>query len=264
MRQATVLETFDAPVSASGAVASLAKAVRRRPAARTVVACGPVVAGAPLIPVPTRPLELVPAETRLAGFPARLCTLPGLRQAAPFDLMRGEETRIAGFLSLNRDWDGVICLPGTQTRWAQLSAGEIVSFQTFVTDEIIQAMAVGLGANGRIGRDLDSDAFAEALGDCMSKPERLAARLFSLRAGKELGQITAAVAYSRLAGLLIGAELAAARPYWLGRQVAVVGAAEAALPYVEALAHQGVPATRADGDRMTLAGLTGAWRRLPA
>ena len=68
------------------------------------------------------------------------------------------------------------------------------------------------------------------------------------------------VARARLSGLLIGAELAAARPFWLGQQVAVVGANNLSQIYADALAAQGVPATVADGARMALAGLQAAYR----
>ena len=50
--------------------------------------------------------------------------------------MRGEETQIAGFLSEFPGFDGVVCLPGTHTKWVHLSAGEIVSFRTFMTGEL--------------------------------------------------------------------------------------------------------------------------------
>ena len=65
-------------------------------------------------------------------------------------------------------------------------------------------------------------------------------------------------ASARLSGLLIGAELAAAKPWWLGREVAVIGAHGIARAYIAALGQQGVPATEADTEAMTLKGLTAA------
>lgn len=49
--------------------------------------------------------------------------------------MRGEEIQIAGYLAEKPDFDGVICLPGTHTKWVRISAGEIVGFATFLTGE---------------------------------------------------------------------------------------------------------------------------------
>ena len=65
--------------------------------------------------------------------------------------MRGEETQIAGFLALNPGWDGVICLPGTHSKWAHVSAGEVVSFQTFLTGESFRAAVEPIGPAPRHG-----------------------------------------------------------------------------------------------------------------
>jgi 2-dehydro-3-deoxygalactonokinase len=73
-----------------------------------------------------------------------------------------------------------------------------------------------------------------------------------------LNGLAPATARARLSGLLIGAELAAARPYWLGQHIAVIGAAALARAYVDALGQQGSPAILAGGNSMTLAGLAAA------
>jgi 2-dehydro-3-deoxygalactonokinase len=186
--------------------------------------------------------------------------IPGVKQDNPADVMRGEETQIAGFLALNPGWDGVVCLPGTHTKWVQISAGEIVSFQTFMTGELFAVIGEKTVLRHSVAPvGWDDKAFIEAVSDTMSRPERLAARLFSLRAESLLSDLTGQAARARLSGLLVGAELAAARPYWLGQQVAVIGAGEVARLYGQALSAQGVPATIADGSRMTLAGLTKAF-----
>ena len=67
-----------------------------------------------------------------------------------------------------------------------------------------------------------------------------------------------ASAKARLSGLLIGAELAAARPYWLGQNVAIVGASGIAGRYARALSVLGVTPTLASGDMMVLKGLSAA------
>jgi len=65
-----------------------------------------------------------------------------------------------------------------------------------------------------------------------------------------------------LSGLLIGTELAAAKPYWLGQQIAVIGDSKLAKLYVDALATQAAPATQVNASSITLAGLTAAYQRL--
>ncbi|MBM7066286.1 2-dehydro-3-deoxygalactonokinase [Actibacterium sp. 188UL27-1] len=180
----------------------------------------------------------------------------GLKQIDPADVMRGEETQIAGFLALNPDFDGVICLPGSHSKWARISAGEVVSFQTFLTGEMFAALSQHTVLRHTVQSDRwDDAAFATAISDALSRPERLAARLFTLRAEALLNDLPPAPAAARLSGTLIGAELAAARPYWLGQDVALIGATDISRHYATALAQQGVPATIADVDAMTLKGL---------
>jgi 2-dehydro-3-deoxygalactonokinase len=71
----------------------------------------------------------------------RVSILPGLKQAVPPDVMRGEETQIAGFLAAAPGFDGVLCLPGTHAKWVQISAEEVVSFRTFMTGELFDLLS---------------------------------------------------------------------------------------------------------------------------
>lgn len=235
-----------------------------------VICCGMVGSRqgwceAPYVPVPAAPLGAVPVAAFCNDPRLRVLVLPGLSQATPPDVMRGEETQIAGFLALNAGWDGVVCLPGTHSKWAQVSAGEIVSFQTCLTGELFSLLAGQSVLRHSVTTEgWDNDAFAVALSDTLSKPETLAARLFRLRAADLLDAVPPEQSRAELSGLLLGSELAATRPYWLGQQVAVIGADTLARHYHKALELQGVPATLAKADAMTLAGLTAAYRQQKA
>ncbi|MFQ6551370.1 2-dehydro-3-deoxygalactonokinase [Aestuariibius insulae] len=210
--------------------------------------------------VPCEPLSGTPSK---ASSELDVRILPGLKQTAPPDVMRGEETQIAGFQALNPGWDGVLCLPGSHTKWVEISAGEIVSFQTFLTGELFASLSEHTVLRHTVVADgVDDEAFASAVSDAIARPERLASGLFALRAAHLLEDLSPKRARARLSGLLIGAELAAARPYWLGRAVAVIGAGGLSRLYTAALAAQGVPAIQADATRMTLAGLTKARNQL--
>jgi len=234
----------------------------------TVVACGMVGARqgwkeAPYVcvPCPTLPDGFTRAPTQNANLLVHI--IPGISQTKPADVMRGEETQITGFLARNPNWDGVICLPGTHTKWVHVSADEIVSFQTFMTGDLFAAIADHTVLKHSLNADgWDDAAFADTLSETMSRPERLAAHLFALRAENLLQDLPDATARARLSGLLIGAELAGARAYWLGQQVAVIGAGALAGHYVQALALQAVPATHVQSESATVAGLTAAYRRL--
>jgi len=181
---------------------------------------------------------------------------PGLSQDSPADVMRGEETQIAGALALNPNFDGVFCLPGTHSKWVHVSAGEVVSFQTFMTGELFALLSrQSVLRHGMASGGWDSDAFAQGLDEAISRPEKIGAKLFGLRAEGLLHNLPGAAAFSRLSGLLIGVELAAAKPYWLGQSVALVGVEKLSDIYAEALAKQGLTPRKLPSQACTIAGL---------
>ncbi|MEY8827468.1 2-dehydro-3-deoxygalactonokinase [Sedimentitalea sp. XS_ASV28] len=182
--------------------------------------------------------------------------LPGMKQTAPADVMRGEETQIAGFIARHPDFDGVLCLPGTHTKWVQISAGEVVSFRTYMTGEIFALLSDRSVLRHSVQTSgWDDAAFADAIDDALGAPQNLASRLFGLRAETLVNDMPAGVARARLSGQLIGVELAGARPYWLGQRIAIVGDPALSTLYQTALGRQSVPVELANGDAMTLAGL---------
>ena len=227
-----------------------------------VIACGMVGSRqgwceAPYRTVPCAaldPLRTVTAPT--TDLRLSVSIIPGLKQNQPADVMRGEETQIAGALRLMPNYDGVFCLPGTHSKWVHISAGEVVSFQTFMTGEMFALLSeASVLRHGMAGEGWDDAAFGAAVNDAISRPERIAARLFALRAEGLISGLTPAAARARLSGLLIGTELAGAKPYWLGQRVTLIGAEKLSAAYASALLQQGVQAQCLPVTECTLAGL---------
>ena len=228
-----------------------------------VVACGMVGARqgwaeasyrtAPCTPMGDALLRVETRDPRLDVF-----IVPGVRQLAPHpDVMRGEETQIAGILSRINDFDGVACLPGTHTKWAHLSAGEIVSFRTVMTGELFSSLCNhSVLRHSLAGDGWDESAFLAAVSDALSRPEILTARLFELRAADLLHGQDTGIARAVLSGLLIGAELAATKPWWMGRDIVITGSDKTTRAYASALAAQGLDPRILPADDMTLAGLS--------
>jgi len=229
----------------------------------SVLACGLTgLADRPdaITPVPAKPAERLPIRVSANDPRLDLLALPGLSQANPPDLLLGEETEVAGFLAGNPGFDGVLCLVGPRTVWVQISAEEIVSFQTAMTGEFFDILAGHSTISAAVASTgMDAEAFADAVSDTLSRPERLSQRLAALRGQHVLQQLDPSVARSRLFGALIGAELAAMRPYWLGQQVALAGPSDMVDLYARALDTQGVSAPRHASDGLALAGLARAW-----
>ncbi|MEX0276109.1 MAG: 2-dehydro-3-deoxygalactonokinase [Ruegeria sp.] len=225
-----------------------------------VIACGMVGARqgwveAPYSATPTAPIPVAPVRVPNTDPRIRAFVVSGLKQLDPPDVMRGEETQIAGFLFKRPNWDGVLCLPGTHTKWVQISAGEVVSFRTFMTGEVFELLRSQSVLKHSVGDGWDEAGFSDAVNDALSKPEQLAARLFGLRAADLLHEQDPGTARARLSGLLIGAELAATRAYWLGQQLAIIGADKLADVYASALGQQGAFVETVSATQTTIAGL---------
>ncbi len=170
--------------------------------------------------------------------------VPGIMQTSPPDVMRGEETQIAGYLSKNPDFDGIICLPGTHTKWAHISANEIVSFKTFMTGEIFLSLSERSILKSSVqSNDFDSTSFLEAFEDTYSNPALLSSKLFGLRAADLLENTSTKFLKSKLSGYLIGCELAGAKSYWLGQNIIMIGNNDLCILYQKALKKLGINTT---------------------
>ena len=182
--------------------------------------------------------------------------VPGIMQKSPPDVMRGEETQIAGYLSKNPDFDGIICLPGTHTKWAHISANEIVSFKTFMTGEIFLSLSERSILKSSVqSNDFDSTSFLEAFEDTYSNPALLSSKLFGLRAADLLENTSTKFLKSKLSGYLIGCELAGAKSYWLGQNMIMIGNNDLCILYQKALKKLGLNATIENTQNVTLNGL---------
>lgn len=220
---------------------------------------------APYLSAPCEPFDPLKFVTAPAKDPRlNLLIAPGVSQTSPLDVMRGEETQIAGFLSANAKFDGVICLPGTHSKWVRISAGEIVGFRTFMTGEIFALLSTQSILRHSLDEATNEAAFAEAAVDALTSPEQIAARLFSLRAESLLSTSEPGAARARLSGWLIGMELAAARGWWLGSNVALIGAPDVTERYKIALENEGVLAPEMAANKATLKGLCAAKTALEA
>jgi 2-dehydro-3-deoxygalactonokinase len=234
--------------------------------ATPVIVCG--MAGsrqgwaeAPYMTAPCAPPSIRNA-TRVDAADPRLDVriLPGIKQLSPPDVMRGEETQIAGFLADNHDYSGTLCLPGTHTKWVTLNGGRIERFRTFMTGETFALLSKhSVLRHGLSADDLDSTAFAEAAEHSFNAPEALTADLFGVRAAGLVADLGPAQASGRLSGLLIGAELAAvSRDFDLGN-TALLGSDKIAGAYHAALSQLGHASRQLDAETITLKGLTLAY-----
>ena len=156
--------------------------------------------------------------------PAKItAAAPGgaLTQTQPLGLLPiTSRLALAGLCRTSKDFDGVACVvDGDQSHWVQISADEAVSFQSYLTPTLTR----GLNAAEADSADID------ALSDTLSRPERLATQLSSAQLAEDP---------SATIGHLLGAELSATRPYWLGQRVALIATGPLAKAYAAAFTSQ--------------------------
>lgn len=205
-------------------------------------------------------------EVALAGALAPLATrlgpawiVPGVSFETPdrVDAMRGEETQIVGVV--DPGYYGVVVAPGTHSKWAEVGAGRITGFRTFMTGELFAV----LKAHSILGRLIeagppDADAFALGVLRALADPA-ITSLLFTARAEGLMGRIAPASLESYLSGLLIGAEVAgglSACP--ADATITLIGAPQISALYLEALGLAGrARVSRIDGD---VAAARGLWR----
>ncbi len=230
--------------------------------AMPVLACGMVGArqgwreadyrSVPCKPVSGHDLTYVDVSDRRL----KVAILPGICQHQPADVMRGEETQIAGLLAHNPDFAGSICLPGTHSKWAKIDNGEVSAFQTFMTGEIFALLSKQSVLRHSIHSDgFDEAVFLKAASFAIAAPSAVPGELFKIRANSLLHDQTPDQAAARLSGLLIGQELAACGATTTSDPVAIIGAQDISSLYHKALEIAGIDATIIKSAKASLDGL---------
>ncbi|WP_085909946.1 2-dehydro-3-deoxygalactonokinase [Kiloniella majae] len=232
-----------------------------------IVCCGMVGSRqgwveAPYISVPCAPPSIKQASrTEIGSFDVFI--LPGIKQLDHPDVMRGEETQIAGFLTKFNNYTGVICLPGTHNKWVQINEGLVRSFSTYLSGELFDILSQkSVLKHSLTDGKWDSTSFKNAVTEVIKNPETFASSLFPLRAANLLTNADTYSAYSRLSGLIIGSELASARSYWENKPITIIGENGISKAYTEALEALGNTVEHLNSEAITLRGLKTAYETL--
>jgi 2-dehydro-3-deoxygalactonokinase len=189
--------------------------------------------------------------------------LPGVCQklGGAEDVMRGEETQLLGLGSLTPGFSGVVVLPGTHSKWVELSGRRIERFSTSMTGEIYEVLATHSVLRLSMGGDLDGPerdvGFTAGLDTGIEAPQQLTAMLFKVRASALLSGRGPAWCAGYLSGLLIGTEIGGQRG-WLGAgqaEVPLIGSATLCALYAKGLARLDIKTRIVDATAATLAGL---------
>ena len=150
--------------------------------------------------------------------------LSGVSQFNPSDVMRGEETQIAGFLLNNVDFNGSICLPGTHSKWVNMNSYKIQEFTTFLTGELYEIVKKYSILNHSLNTtELDDEIVKSSAKLIIENPSFISNKLFEIRADNLLKNSNQTSNNSKLVGYLLGIELSGSRTYWEDKDLVIIG-----------------------------------------
>lgn len=255
-----------APDEYEAVLLELASDILEPDAITNVLICGMAGAKQGWIEAPYMPVPCAPAGNRPIKAPTNdprlnVHILSGLCQIAPPNVMRGEETQIAGYLSFDPDFEGMLCLPGTHSKWAHIADGKVQSFESIMTGELFALLSKNSVLRHSMHDDWDDEAFLGGVRQSAENPSKWISKLFAVRAA-DLISANQTSAKAHLSGLLIGAELCAIKENWLVNPVKIIGAPALADLYVAALSDLGCEASRTPQDDLSLHGLKAAYLAL--
>ena len=227
----------------------------------------------PYLPCPADLRALGEAALRFEEDDTPVAIAPGLscrsRLGAP-DVMRGEETQIAGALALQPALGTgrhLLCLPGTHSKWAYLEDGRVRDFLTALTGELFALLRDGstlMRAAQAVAdaRDDSNDGFDQGL-EAAAGPSSasLLHALFAVRSRQLIDGRSHDWALAYLSGLMIGADVRGAMPLFEAKgETVLIGDGALNERYALALRRLGCAASCLDGEQCALVGLRTLWR----
>lgn len=173
---------------------------------RPIIACGAVGSSEGVQRTDYRPVPMV-----ISDLPKHLVhahgihIVPGVKQASPPDVMRGEETQLYAL----SESIGAVCIPGTHTKHITVEHGRILGFTTEITGELRALLLAsgGLKPPAGIEQEFSEAVFREWVEHSLDTDD--AASPFAVRAARMTGELEPKYHTAALTGLLIGADIAA-------------------------------------------------------
>lgn len=225
---------------------------------------------APYAACPVRPSGIARAALRFESEGRAIAIAPGLscvNKSGVFDVMRGEETQIAGALHLDPSLARgrrLLCLPGTHTKWVLLEDGAVIQFQSALSGELFDLLnRHSVLARGSDPAGTGNEAFARGVALAAAQSQAgLLHLLFSTRSRQMDGGISKAEAASYLSGLIVGADVTGALNLFSADAVTLVCTPSLGALYGRVLSDYKIATQFVDGDEAAHAGLVNLFANL--
>ena len=178
------------------------------------------------------PYEIVPCNLKNIKFISPIVNdqrftlkiFSGISQINEPDVMRGEETQVAGFFYDNPSFKGSICLPGTHSKWIKVDNSYIEKFKTFMTGELFEVISkYTVLKHSILSEDIDKNEFVKSVDVILKNPENIGSALFQLRADDLINSQGNIIYQSRLSGYLLGLELLGSAEFWENKNIVLIG-----------------------------------------
>ncbi len=199
----------------SGHITTLATQYGQSLAGLTVVLSGMASSSIGMLELPYKEMPfnkdgsdfLVDAIPPSLHFSNRLLIVSGVRSAT--DVMRGEETMLAGCNTDVQAEEVLFIFPGTHSKHVTVKNGIVQNFKTYMTGEIFDLLANKsiLSASVQKNSFLQANEMAFKKGVMESYNSNFLSTLFHVRTNQLFDQLDTMSNYYFLSGLLIGAEL---------------------------------------------------------
>ena len=180
----------------------------------------------------------------------------GISQIDQPDVMRGEETQVAGFFNDNPNFEGSVCLPGTHSKWIKVKDTNIEKFQTFMTGELFEVISQNTVLMHSVkSNKTDQEELLKSVDLIFKNPSLFGNALFKLRADDLINSRNKIIYKSRLSGYLLGLELLGSINYWKKSKIALIGNKELNKLYSYVLKDKVSSIVFYEAEDMTLKGL---------
>lgn len=224
---------------------------------------------APYLPCPINPYKI---KYDFLSFTARgfkVSIVPGISCCLnndEFDVMRGEELQILGWLKLNPNHlkgRYLLCLPGTHTKWVLLVDSEIQLFKTAMTGELFDLLTTQSILIQKNGSNFNQDAFLSGANKTINSEQgAFSHSLFSVRSKQLFSQLSEHAACSYLSGFLIGCDIRAAMnaSQWNMESfdsIEIIGAPHLSDCFSKVLSIKNIKSTVHNVEKITLLGFSG-------
>ena len=137
----------------------------------------------PYTETPCSVMKLKVLSPKVNNKKIKIYILSGVSQNNPEDVMRGEETQLAGYFMDNPNFSGSICLPGTHSKWVNVKNYHILNFNTYLTGELYEIIKNhSVLKHSLETQEISKKKIVEGVEIILKNPNNLSNNLFQLRA----------------------------------------------------------------------------------